>query len=285
MPHYENSVAVRVRALRAYLNVKIEVGRAGPSAPRAVLKPASNDATSLYLDLLERSLLGLIERDGESMGGREFDLGRRLRGRDWPQSAYTMIGQKRLRSIRRCIRTVIREDVPGDLIETGVWRGGASIYAKACLKAFGDEKRNVWVADSFTGLPEPNPEKYPADAGDEHHTYEQLAISLETVRDNFSRFDLLDERVRFLKGWFSETLPTAPIERLAVARLDGDLYESTMDALTALYPKLSPGFLIVDDYGGLAPCREAVEDYRSAHSVTGPVEKIDWTGVLWRKAR
>lgn len=80
--------------------------------------------------------------------------------------------------------------------------------------------------------------------------------SLEEVQENFRRYNLLDDQVQFLKGWFCDTLPTAPIEKLAVLRLDGDLYESIMDGLNALYDKVSPGgFIIVDDYGDFEPCR------------------------------
>ncbi len=97
---------------------------------------------------------------------------------------------------------------------------------------------------------------------------------------------MLDEGVRFLKGWFKDTLPSAEAEAYAVLRLDGDMYESTMDALNALYPKLSPGgFLIVDDYGAVPACRQAVEDYRAVHGIDEPIIEIDWTGAYWRKAR
>jgi O-methyltransferase len=155
---------------------------------------------------------------------------------------------------------------------------------RAILQAHGDASRRVWVADSFQGLPPPDPAKYPADEGDTHHTHADLAVSLEQVRSHFERYGLLDDRVRFLKGWFKDTLPAAPIERLAVARLDGDMYESTMDALKSLYPKLSPGgYLIVDDFGYAEACRQAVHDYRGAHGITEEIVTIDWTGSYWRK--
>jgi len=83
--------------------------------------------------------------------------------------------------------------------------------------------------------------------------------------ENFRKYDLLDRQVRFLKGWFSETLPGCPIERLAVLRLDGDMYESTMDALKHFYPKLSAGgYLIVDDYGAAPACKTAIHEFRGA---------------------
>jgi O-methyltransferase len=126
--------------------------------------------------------------------------------------------------------------------------------------------------------------RYPKDAGDPHHTFSNLAVSVDEVRANFERYGLMDARVRFLPGWFRDTLPTAPIERIAVLRLDGDMYGSTMVALESLYPRLSPGgYVIVDDYGAVAGCREAVEDYRRDHGIGEPIHAIDWTGVYWRR--
>jgi O-methyltransferase len=134
-------------------------------------------------------------------------------------------------------------------------------------------------------LPEPDIEKYPADAGDPLSRFSSyLGVSLEQVRSNFEKYELLDDRVRFLPGWFRDTLPSAPIECISVLRLDGDMYESTMDALENLYPKLSRGgYLIVDDYGALANCKAAVTDFRSRYGITEPIQEIDWTGIFWKR--
>ena len=211
-------------------------------------------------------------------------VGERQEGRDWPLEAETMVGLKRLENLQHCVTSVIRNGVPGDLIETGVWRGGSSIFMRAVLKAYGDYSRMVWLADSFRGLPQPDPARYPVDQGDTLWTYKELAISLEEVKANFSRYGLLDDQVAFLPGWFRDTLPGAPINQLAVLRLDGDLYESTMDALTALYHKVSPGgFVIVDDFG-LPTCRAAIEDFRQVRGITDPIHQIDWTGVFWQRS-
>ncbi len=195
----------------------------------------------------------------------------------------TMLGLKRLDNIERCVVDVLERNVPGDLIETGVWRGGAVIFMRAILAAYGVSDRTVWVADSFRGLPPPDPEKHPADLGDVHHTRAQLAIPVEQVKRNFERYGLLDDQVRFLVGWFSDTLPAAPIDRLAVVRLDGDMYASTIDALRPLYPRLSPGgYLIVDDFA-LTGCRAAVEDYRREHGIPERIIEIDQSAVYWQK--
>lgn len=227
-------------------------------------------------------VVGLLrERDWRVV--RRGDPAARAEGRDWPPTAETMIGATRLDNVLRCCVTALRDGVPGDLIETGVWRGGTTILMRAVLRALGERDRRVWVADSFEGLPVPDA-RYPADDGLDWSHVGVLKVDAEAVRANFERYGLLDDRVRFVEGWFADTLPTAPIDRLAVLRLDGDLYGSTMDALTHLEPKVSPGgFVIVDDYGGWEPCRAAVEDYRRDRGITATVHTVDWTGIWWRK--
>jgi O-methyltransferase len=216
---------------------------------------------------------------------RKIDVDPEVRaaGRDWPPEAETMIGLRRLDNIQLCIEWVIGDGVPGDLIETGVWRGGAAIFMRGVLKAYGVDDRAVWLADSFAGLPPPDP-AYPVDKGDEHHQKVELSVSIEEVRRNFERYGLLDDQVRFLVGWFEDTLPEAPINEIAVLRLDGDMYGSTITALQALYPRLQPGgFAIVDDYR-LPGARQAVEDYRSHMRIDEPVVDIDGEGVFWRRS-
>jgi O-methyltransferase len=249
---------------------------------RPILAPRGSRRAALYAPLVRvLAACGLVLARRAAV-----DPGRRAEGRDWPAQAETMIGRVRLDHLQRCLEDALGRDVPGDVLEAGVWRGGATIFMRAVLAAHGDPARIVWVADSFQGLPRPTPDRYPADAGDRHWMIPELVVPLEEVRAGFARYGLLDDRVRFLAGWFRDTLPTAPIERLAVLRLDGDMYESTMDALRWLYPKLSiGGYLIVDDYGAVPACQQAVEDYRLEHGVDEPIERVDWTGVCWQRRR
>jgi O-methyltransferase len=246
-------------------------------------------ATDRYLSLLKRCLTRTLFPDQILDWDRRtilpFDPTRRADGSDWPTDALTMVGMARLDNLQMCIETALRDGVPGDLMEAGVWRGGCGILMRAVLDAHDVPDRQVWLADSFQGrLPPPSSLEYPADVGDPHSTFDHLRVSQTEVAANFRMFDLLDDRVRFLPGWFRDTLPTAPVEQLAVLRLDGDMYESTWVALNALYPKVAPGgFVIVDDYGAIPACRQAVEDYRAAHGVVAPVTRIDWAGVYWRR--
>jgi O-methyltransferase len=213
----------------------------------------------------------------------------RQRGPDIATQGETMIGCPRLDNLHTCVRDVLRHRVPGDLIETGVWRGGATIFMRGALKAYNESERIVWVADSFAGVPRPDPEKYPADAGSGFWAVDVLAVSREEVEQNFRRYGLLDDQVQFLHGWFRDTLPKAPIEHLAVLRLDGDIYESTIDALSHLYPKLSVGgYVIVDDYGAVPACRQAVDDYRQQYRISEPMHTVeDWqkSCSYWQRER
>jgi hypothetical protein len=237
-------------------------------------------ARDRYVDLLMGCLTRELFLDED-----DVDPDIRAEGRDWPRTAETMVGTARLANVRHAVETVLAEDVPGDLIETGVWRGGVTILMRGILEAWGDAVRRVWVADSFEGLPAPNVDDYPADEGHDLSGVPTLMVGADIVRANFERYDLLDDRVRFLEGWFADTLATAPIEQLAVLRLDGDLYESTMDALVPLYDKVaSGGFVIVDDYGAWEPCRQAVDEFRAGLGITDEIVEVDWTGVYWRKS-
>ena len=268
----------------------------------------------LYLDLLKKSLTHYMTDNGyvslhfrthgkmkhllyrlietvlnpfslELVKHNQFDPKIREVGMDWPANAETMIGLRRLDNIQYCMEDVLRKNIPGDVIETGVWRGGATIFMRAVLKAYNITNRTIWVADSFEGLPKTTDQSHKQDIEDHLDTYTQLQVSLAQVKKNFEKYGLLDHQVKFLKGWFKDTLPSAPIRRLAVLRLDGDMYESTMDALQALYPKLSVGgYLIIDDWC-LPQCRSAVKAYRKQCGISEKIQRIDGTGVFWRKEK
>jgi O-methyltransferase len=204
--------------------------------------------------------------------------------RNLTELSHTMIGKKRLDNIQYCVESILEDDIPGDFIETGIWRGGAVIFMRGLLEVYGITDRVVWAADSFDGVPPPT---FIEDAGFNisKSVFPVLAVSLEEVLDLFERYDLLDEQVNFIQGWFKDTLTEAPIKSLAVLRLDGDLYESTMDALNPLYHKVSAGgFIIVDDYNSCEPCKRAVDEFRTKHAIQDKLITIDQQSVYWRKS-
>jgi len=235
------------------------------------------------MSLLKRRLVGGLNRRGYRLYRTvPFDREARELGKDWPSIGYSMVGLRRLDNLQACIESVLNERVPGDLLEAGVWRGGSCIFMRAILKLQEVTDRNVWLADSFQGLPAPSLE---ADRTYDLSAIPVLAVSQAEVEAAFARFGLLDSQVKFLKGWFKDTLPSAPVSQLAILRMDGDYYESTMDILNALYQKVSPGgFVIVDDYHMLPPCKQAVHDFRSGAGIADPIQEIDGTGVFWKKS-
>jgi O-methyltransferase len=197
---------------------------------------------------------------------------------------HTMVGHQRLDNVEVAVRLAIEENIPGDLIECGVWRGGTVIFIKGILEAYEAQERILWVADSFQGLPPPtHPRDLEANVDWSKKRAPSLAIDADTVREAFERHGLLDDRVRFLEGWFADTLPEAPIERLAVLRVDGDMYSSTTEVLEALYDKVSPGgFVLIDDYF-VPNCKQAVDDFIANRRLEVDVHQVDWTGIWWRK--
>lgn len=226
------------------------------------------------LEALKTELTG-----SQYLKGEEFAI--RQIGMDWPVDALTMVGDVRLANIQACLETVVRENIEGDFIECGVWRGGACIFARAVLNSLQSQKK-VFVADSFEGLPQPNMD-FPGNKNCDFWDNEYLAVTLETVKENFVRYGYVDG-VEFVKGWFCDTLPTLS-GPFSVMRVDGDLYESVMDTLIALYPKLSiGGFVILDEYMKLPSCRNAVEVFRWKNSVKDKIEVIDHSGAYWRKS-
>jgi O-methyltransferase len=239
----------------------------------------------MYLDLLKKCLLNSIYNSvivgcSTNIGGNASEE-QIQNGNYWPEKAHTMIGMKRLNNIEYCFEKIIENKISGDLIETGVWRGGSTIFM-AGLNKFYKENRKIFVADSFEGLPHPDP-KYTEDNGDEHYKHEYLAVGLDEVKENFIKYDLLDKNIIFIKGFFEHSLKKSSIDNLALLRLDCDMYSSTIQVLEQLYDKVSVGgFVIIDDYA-LKGSKKAVDDFREKRNILSELIVIDWTGVYWVK--
>ena len=273
--HPDETTNLYLDLMKKTLTHSLWIERTKSIDPTKMPRSAKRLAVEMLTGLLKRFRIRVV---------REIipDPKRRYLGEDWPEYAHTMIGLKRLTNIEDCFKTIISDKIPGDFIETGVWRGGAVIFIRALLKAYGISDRIVWAADSFCGLPKPDIDNYPADKEDICYQREFTSVSIEEVKNNFQLYNLLDDKVRFLQGWFKDTLPEAPIDRLALLRLDGDMYQSTIEALINLYPKLSTGgFIIIDDYAA-EPCKQAVHDYREREKITDTIVPIDNWSVFWR---
>jgi O-methyltransferase len=262
----------------ALLAAAREARAAGPG-------PEAERLRTAYLELLKLSLCDLTGTSTISVGALPDGVvmsrelrgdARRLRaaGMDWPLQGLTMVGLRRLDDLQACVEAVVRDGVPGDLIEAGAWRGGAALLMRATLDSLGDV-RTVYVADSFEGFAEDAPEGLSG--------FDFLAVPLEEVRESFARLGL-ERGVEFVPGFFEETLARLAGRRWALVRLDADTYEPTLAALRALYPGLAQGgFLVLDDYGSFEGCRAAVDEFRREHGIAEPIETIDFTGARWRR--
>lgn len=259
------------------------------SEPVATAAPEAGP--DLYLELLKRVLTDTLFGNEPDIDNPNFIRAFRehyIRGR-----ALTMAPVARLDNVRDCLVDVIRQGVPGDAIETGVWRGGMTIFMRGIMAALGVQDRNVWVADSFEGLPTPDAGRFPLEAqahasATMRNDFRHFSASLEEVKAGFATFNLLDDQVRFLPGWFSDTLPSAPINQIALLRLDGDYYESTSVALRSLYDKLSVGgYVIIDDYGEdrWTYCRRAVDEFRKERNILDELRRVDSKCYFWRRGR
>jgi O-methyltransferase len=198
--------------------------------------------------------------------------------------ADTSMGTRRLQFLQRCLTAIHVEQIPGDLVELGCWRGGGAILMRGFLAGVGDTSRRVWAADTFRGYPLPD-----SDTTEHDHIYAgntAFAVSLEEVKERIDRYGLLDEQVRFLDGLFATTLPTAAIDAIALMHIDVSTYRGTADGLRYTYPKVSPGgWVVIGDYQA-AGARRAVDEYRSKHVIDVPLQDVPQKrslGVWWRK--
>ncbi len=256
---------------RALIAKKIERHTLSPGRPILVLANAliKKILTPLHLELVKRVTCSKQDYIQSTHAANTRN-----------EEAETMLGIKQLDQMQSAIIDVVNNKVAGDVLEAGVWRGGMTIFMRGVLQALNEESKNVWVVDSFEGLPEP-------EKGFDSFGWAKgnMSVSLEDVKSNFRRFGLLDGSVKFLKGYFQDSLPKSSIESLSILRVDADLYESTAVVLNYLYPKLSVGgYAIFDDYANLVDCQRAIDEYREKHNISDPIIPIDARAIYWKKS-
>lgn len=194
--------------------------------------------------------------------------------------AHTMCSVARLRALHEGVKYVVRNHVDGDVVECGCARGGSAALMALSLRQLG-ERRNLWLFDTFEGLPAPT-------ADDPDYEIAELFTGsclgrLNEVQELFRR-DGVAEGVHFVKGLFQETLPSSPIERIALLHVDGDWYESVKVCLETLYDKVVPGGVIqFDDYGYWKGARKAVDEFLAQRKLQVPLTRLDYSGRSLRK--
>lgn len=254
-------------------------------------------AREMYLETLRRMVLGLSLGDFEisvvpatHVGNAKHSWGpldesRRDGGMEWPGFAFTMVGNKRLQSIKELLESIIKSNIPGDVAEMGVWRGGSSIFMRGVLRSHHQLHRKSYVCDSFSGLP---PSVLREEKNRSWDLTPFLEVSDTVVKRNFEMLGMSDPGVVFVKGFFSATMgPLAkhlPSEaKFSLLRLDGDMYESTVDVLYNLYDRLSiGGYLVMDDWFGF-PSKDACTDFFLVHGIQPKIVQVDSLSIYWRK--
>lgn len=240
-----------------------------------------DDYKNKYLDLLQMLLLNIIYEDNEEGI---------IQGSVHPENALTMIGLRRMVNLKNLLIETIRNNIEGDILEAGCWRGGAMMYARAILNAYDNNNKKVYCCDSFEGIPRMDDAKYYLDRI--AYQYEFLNKNpVEKVIKNFNRLGL-NEGTIIVKGYFHNTFPKINVNRLSLLRLDGDTYNSTYISLFYMYPKLSVGgYIIIDDYIDWLGCREATNTYRQENNITEQIYFVDYEygeilrGVYWKKEK
>jgi hypothetical protein len=227
-----------------------------------------------YIDLIKRSITN-YHYLGDDRSFEDFrciahyDLDRAQWKVDPLARPVTLLTKAQLDLIEQAALALEEQKVPGDYLEAGIWRGGAVIFLRALLDAYGIETRKVFAADSFAGIPRNvRAINDPVDLWKD-----RWVASLDEVRQNIARFGLRDERIVFTPGFFEESLKTLAKERFALIRLDSDSYDSVETSLAWLYPLLSQrGIVIIDDWH-LPGCQMAVRDYRAQHGINDPIHE------------
>jgi hypothetical protein len=200
-----------------------------------------------------------------------------------------MTSIERMYALFQAVRHIHAAGVPGDVVECGVWRGGSSMLAALTLESLGDRGRRLWLYDTFEGMSEPTAADVAltgermADGWDARRAADDPVLcvaSIEDVRDNMASTGYPAELIELVRGRVEDTIPAQAPNRIALLRLDTDWYESTRHELEQLWPRLSPGgVLILDDYGHWLGARRAVDEFLTTVEPL-LLHRIDYTGRL-----
>lgn len=206
----------------------------------------------------------------------------------WKQvQPYTMISIERAWALAQAVAYVCRSNVAGDIVECGVWKGGACLLASHVLVKEKDNHKKIWLYDTFEGMTSPGEEDCIASSGQplrERNPEGWWTADIAEVRRNISSAVLGMERFRFVQGRVETTLKKEYPQQLSILRLDTDWYESTLFELEVLYPRLTPGgILIIDDYGHFTGARKAVDDFFEKQGIVPLLHRSDYTGRVMVK--
>ena len=204
---------------------------------------------------------------------------------------FSMTSLERMYSLYQAVTYIQSAAIPGDVVECGVWRGGSSMMAALTLLETGDRPpRELWLFDTFEGMPEPTDRDVSFDGEDAEGTWTASQAAdhndwcyapLSDVEDNLRSTNFPPERLHFVQGKVEETIPDQGPEQIALLRLDTDWYESTLHELEHFFPRIAPGgVLIIDDYGHWSGAREAVDEYLQRNGIQLLLSRVDYTARI-----
>jgi O-methyltransferase len=242
---------------------------------------------------IERSLFRLMRM--RLLKPMRVDLEEEFLGEYLRCAPFTMTSIERMYALYSSVRYIVNCDVPGAIVECGVWRGGSMMLAAETLLALGHTDRQLYLYDTFKGMPQPTARdiSYRGDSAERKWRSRQRKdvnewsrASLGEVRRNVQRTGYPAERVQFVAGRVEETIPKEAPDRIGLLRLDTDWYESTYHELVHLFPRLEVGgVLIIDDYGHWRGAREAVDEYLLENDAPILLTRVDYTGRVGVKVR
>ena len=204
---------------------------------------------------------------------------------------YTLTSAERLFGLIHAVRYVVANNIPGDIVECGVWKGGSMMATAYTLKSLNDESRKLYLFDTYEGMTEPTEKDityYGTDAAtvlkncdkDDESSF-WCRVSLDQTKKNVYSVGYNQENINFIKGKVEETIPKYAPEIISILRLDTDWYDSTYHELEHLFPHLSPGgVLIIDDYGWWKGARQATDEYLQKKNIKILLNRIDCTGRI-----
>lgn len=193
---------------------------------------------------------------------------------------YTMTSDACVQALVGAVRYIVANHIAGDYVECGVWKGGSTMAAALTMLAHDERQRDLWLYDTFEGMPPPTDH----DVTPDNITAEKLLESraeflnapLEGVRNAMASTGYPADKVHFIKGKVEDTIPASIPEKIAILRLDTDWYESTRHELEHLYPRLvRGGVILIDDYGYWRGSREATDEYLAKHKVPLLLSRVD----------
>jgi O-methyltransferase len=272
--------------------------RIQPMAPAA---PISTGIGTIRPRDKEVGMLGpTLRRIGrKTLGQLGYDISREDSGLLEPEFGeilkkcrpYSIASRERLYAVFQATQYIVKNAIPGDFVECGVWRGGASMIALMVLKLLQDTSRKIWLYDTFAGMTEPQPKDVRRWSGKparnlwargRRKDYNAWCYApTEEVEENLRVAGYPMENITLIKGDVASTLTTHVPDCIALLRLDTDWYESTLRELEVLYPRLvHRGTLLIDDYGAYQGCRAAVDEYFEKHGINLLLQRTDYTGRM-----